>query len=390
MNFNISTHPVERQLVYDKFKPKAWVTTEEPNGSAAGRKQYLSNIYRHKFCICPRGNGIDTVRMWEALYLRTIPIVKKSPALASFQDLPILFIDNWEEVTPAFLEAAYKLIFASQWNMAKMTLQYWQNLVAETALKKVHMGQFKPNLNLVSFGSSLCYLAHSNTLLNKIFMAHAGTAVVSKHLFGMEDLPNRILTLPDSIRGFKNWIWKPYVILKALLNATDNSVIFYTDGRSDIDGPLLWLQQFAENCTDDVLAYQMAYVEQQWTNGDMLHEFGIQFDSEHATSGQYMAGCIAIRKTVPSVNLVKQWLQFMLDNYVMCSMAPSQLPNHCTFIENRNDQSVLSLLLKTQAIPDLKIRKLQTLAPYAPHKKEHCNSICLVSEGQSKNGPCYL
>lgn len=36
---------------------------------------YLYELSRHYFCLCPRGNGMDTHRFWEALYLGVIPVV---------------------------------------------------------------------------------------------------------------------------------------------------------------------------------------------------------------------------------------------------------------------------------------------------------------------------
>jgi hypothetical protein len=133
MNFSICTYPEERQAVFVQFSGMPWVTTEMHTCSVPARQQYLDQIYGHKFCFCPRGNGVDTVRMWESLFLQTIPVVRKSPALDSFQDLPILFIDNWEQVTPEFLETEYDRMSKLKWNMNKLTLRYWQKLVQDTA-----------------------------------------------------------------------------------------------------------------------------------------------------------------------------------------------------------------------------------------------------------------
>jgi hypothetical protein len=36
---------------------------------------YLKQLGSHRFSLCIRGNGIDTHRFWESLYLRTIPVV---------------------------------------------------------------------------------------------------------------------------------------------------------------------------------------------------------------------------------------------------------------------------------------------------------------------------
>ena len=53
---------------------------------------YRRILIKYKFVICPEGNGIDTHRLWEALYLRTIPIMKKNEISIFLQkaNLPIL------------------------------------------------------------------------------------------------------------------------------------------------------------------------------------------------------------------------------------------------------------------------------------------------------------
>jgi hypothetical protein len=37
--------------------------------------EYLQELSEHQFCLCVRGNGIDTHRFWEALYLGVIPVI---------------------------------------------------------------------------------------------------------------------------------------------------------------------------------------------------------------------------------------------------------------------------------------------------------------------------
>jgi hypothetical protein len=65
--------------------------------------QYWTNIANSVFVISPPGNGIDCHRIWECLYLKSMPIVLKHEALEQFKHLPIIFVDSWEEVTQQFL-----------------------------------------------------------------------------------------------------------------------------------------------------------------------------------------------------------------------------------------------------------------------------------------------
>jgi hypothetical protein len=37
--------------------------------------EYLRELSSHRFCLCVRGNGLDTHRFWESLYLGVIPVI---------------------------------------------------------------------------------------------------------------------------------------------------------------------------------------------------------------------------------------------------------------------------------------------------------------------------
>lgn len=38
-------------------------------------RDYLEELVKYKYCFCPRGNGLDTHRFWESIYLGVVPIV---------------------------------------------------------------------------------------------------------------------------------------------------------------------------------------------------------------------------------------------------------------------------------------------------------------------------
>jgi hypothetical protein len=40
-----------------------------------GHREYLEELASHYFCLCVRGNGLDTHRFWESLYLGVIPVI---------------------------------------------------------------------------------------------------------------------------------------------------------------------------------------------------------------------------------------------------------------------------------------------------------------------------
>ena len=127
MNFNINTYPAERQLVWDMFNSKEWVTST----SNLSLEKFYFDLASSKFVISPRGNGVDCHRTWEALYLRTIPIVKKSIHMNEFSDLPIFFVNNWEELSYNKLNDFYEQVKSNLYNLDKLKISYWKQRIKE-------------------------------------------------------------------------------------------------------------------------------------------------------------------------------------------------------------------------------------------------------------------
>jgi len=128
MNHNIATNVKQRAESYELFEKKPWVTSYRGhNGINFG--VYIDNIYNHKFTISPQGNGMDTHRTWECLYVKSIPIEKRNLNNRFYADLPICFVDEWEEITEDFLNAEYRRITNKKWNMNKINFEYWKNKI---------------------------------------------------------------------------------------------------------------------------------------------------------------------------------------------------------------------------------------------------------------------
>jgi|688.fasta_scaffold215545_2 hypothetical protein len=135
LNFSLSTYPQLRQSVYNKFGGKPWVKIGDVTPTIKGRKKYLQEIKSSKFVLCPRGNGIDTHRIWESLYMGSIPIVIYEDTHHLFTDLPILFIDDWDKVTYDFLNEKYEEMTNKEWSYNKLKMSYWENFIKEEISK---------------------------------------------------------------------------------------------------------------------------------------------------------------------------------------------------------------------------------------------------------------
>jgi hypothetical protein len=128
LNCSVDTNRKEREPLYKMFKNKEWATIEKGTNGLLFN-DYIYNLYNHKFVFCPEGNGIDTVRLWETLYMKSIPIVKNCINTSFYKDLPICFVDSWEEVTESFLNSEYERIQKGDWNMKKLEFDYWRDKI---------------------------------------------------------------------------------------------------------------------------------------------------------------------------------------------------------------------------------------------------------------------
>jgi hypothetical protein len=127
LNHSISTNK-ERKGIYTLFENKPWVTAVYgKNGK--GFREYIQNVRNHLFTFCPEGNGIDTHRTWEVLYMGRIPIEKRNINNQFHIDLPICFVEDWEEVDLSFLSKELERIKSGKWNWQKLTFDYWKNKI---------------------------------------------------------------------------------------------------------------------------------------------------------------------------------------------------------------------------------------------------------------------
>jgi hypothetical protein len=129
-NFVVDTYPKLRAPLMNKLSTCDWVTVGTTTPTLDGRRKYLDDIRNHKFTFCPRGNGIDTHRLWETLYVGGIPIVVRHRALRMCEDLPICWVDDLLSVTPEFLESEFiRIRSRSDWAYDKLKFGYWQRLL---------------------------------------------------------------------------------------------------------------------------------------------------------------------------------------------------------------------------------------------------------------------
>ncbi len=128
MNFNIDTNREERQFVYNIFKSKPYCLKVQGRSF----EEYLDDLQRTQFVLSPRGHGLDCHRTWECLLMGAIPIVKTSDLDPQFENLPVLIVNNWKEISPRFLRQKYAEMQLNTYQMEKIFLPYWVDQIEQT------------------------------------------------------------------------------------------------------------------------------------------------------------------------------------------------------------------------------------------------------------------
>ena len=83
----------------------------------------------YAFVVSPYGYGFDCHRTWEALVLGCIPIVKSNAMDSLFDDLPVLIIKEWSDITQELLDSTIRIFKEKTFNYDKLKMKYWQNLI---------------------------------------------------------------------------------------------------------------------------------------------------------------------------------------------------------------------------------------------------------------------
>lgn len=125
LNFSLRTHK-NRSTIMNKLLHKGFKKNEKLDW-----ERYIEDLSKHKFCISPRGNGVDCHRTWECLYLGVIPIVENSTHMSYFNDLPILFVDNYDVICIEYLNKMYNIFKNKSFNMDKLSTSYWKKKIRD-------------------------------------------------------------------------------------------------------------------------------------------------------------------------------------------------------------------------------------------------------------------
>ena len=119
VNFSERTHPTRKEA-FLAVKGLSGATIEHGKSYS----EYLQSLTEHKFCLCPRGNGIDTHRFWEAQFLDSIPVILWRDWTAAYSEMPLLILDQWSDIKKIDLEKSYIMITNKKYSRKNLSMKF--------------------------------------------------------------------------------------------------------------------------------------------------------------------------------------------------------------------------------------------------------------------------
>lgn len=157
INFVISTNLQERTRAFNYFSRQRFCT----NIGSSNHAEYLAKMAQTKFVVSPPGNSLDCHRTWEILLAGSYPIVLSSNLNPLFQNLPVLIVTKWEEITESLLHEKFSEFQRRLFSNEKSLFLYWHTLIE---FYKIQIRSGKPIENLLIENPIKRYVELASTL----------------------------------------------------------------------------------------------------------------------------------------------------------------------------------------------------------------------------------
>ena len=162
-----------------------------------------------------------------------------------------------------------------------------------------------------------------------------------------KDFKERNKEILSRKRGNGYWLWKPYFILKTLKEKLDEGdYLIYTDAGILYKNSTHQIINFLNEQKSEMWMIRLNYIEKKYTKRDAFILLGADLPF-YTDTCQYMAGIQIYKKSKFTEKFVEEVLYYSQDKRIITDDPNTLgLNNYKEFIENRHDQTILSILIK--------------------------------------------
>lgn len=158
---------------------------------------------------------------------------------------------------------------------------------------------------------------------------------------------NDILKKP---RGAGYWIWKFDIIKQELTKLANNDILIYLDAGCsiNINGNKRFIEyiEMLNNSNESIISFQMPHIEKKYTNKELFHHFNMNVNDNNGNSGQIVGGVLIMKNTEKMMKIIDECINVLRTDHLLVTDYYNKIEQCNDFIDNRHDQSILSLVRK--------------------------------------------
>ncbi len=173
--------------------------------------------------------------------------------------------------------------------------------------------------------------------------------------FGPDDLSidfkNKYKHYLDIYKGGGYWIWKCEILRMVLNEIKEGDLVVYSSAGSSFNpNGKAKLEDYVNKLNESnklSLRFSLEnHPEKNWTTKEIFEYFDLSVESQIANSNQLIANHFIVKKNNDAVSLFNEFNELLEEDSSLITFKYDKKNQIPTFIENRNDQSIFSVLNK--------------------------------------------
>tara|TARA_B100000902_G_C27258043_1_gene889067 strand:+ start:303 stop:1154 length:852 start_codon:yes stop_codon:yes gene_type:complete len=173
--------------------------------------------------------------------------------------------------------------------------------------------------------------------------------------FGPDDLSidfkNKYKHYLDIYKGGGYWIWKCEILRMILNEIKEGDLVVYSSAGSSFNpNGKAKLEDYVNKLNESnklSLRFSLEnHPEKNWTTKEIFEYFDLSVESQIANSNQLIANHFIVKKNNDAVSLFNEFNELLEEDSSLITFKYDKKNQIPTFIENRNDQSIFSVLNK--------------------------------------------
>jgi len=141
-------------------------------------------------------------------------------------------------------------------------------------------------------------------------------------------------------RGAGYWLWKPYFILKTLMEVPEDDIVIYVDSGAMLSKPIDSLVNHLQH--NDMVVFRNHHKNKGYVKHGLLEMMNM-YNNKTLEAYQLQASFILVRNTQHARDFIKKWLEWCENEKALTDSAPT-VTEYYNYVEHRHDQAILSLL----------------------------------------------